>query len=247
MKSMCYVTLLLASLAWGQDIVLKAEFQIPAGIHMEQTMFPIPIDINDDGIKDIPTGSQPLMFVDPVTMITIYTPQNNSGYANGNCYRCPISTRRDGLAEYIFGQTIRDYITNEILVANLIGDRYYVLDYDNDGIDDVVVVSTYPGQTCQVYGIATGNPPIAPPQELDIQQVGADYVISWSSVPSATAYRIEWSSALDGVGYTRIGYTTGTTFTHCNQTSQERGFYRVLSEDNGTGVVRMVGRSGADR
>jgi hypothetical protein len=41
-----------------------------------------------------------------------------------------------------------------------------------------------------------------------------------------------------------IGYTTGTTFTHRNQVGQERGFYRVLSEDNGTGVVRMVGASG---
>ncbi len=60
---------------------------------------------------------------------------------------------------------------------------------------------------------------------------------------SATAYRVLWSSDLDGVSFTRIGYTTGTTFTHRNQADQAQGYYRVMSEDNGTGVVRVVGRT----
>ncbi len=240
MKISCFIPLILVSFAWGQDIVLKAEFQVPAGIHLEQMRFPMPIDINDDGVRDIPTGSQPLMFMDPVTMTTIYTPQNNSGYSYyGNCYNCPVSIRRNGLAEYVFSYTIRDYITNTILV-NIEGDRYYVLDYDNDGLDDIIVVSQN-NTTCWVYGVATGNPAISPPQDLTILQEGQDNMISWSSVTNATAYRIEWSSALDGVGFTRIGTTTGTTFIHKNQAGQERGFYRVLSEDNGTGVVRVLG------
>ena len=125
-----------------------------------------------------------------------------------------------------------------IYTAN--GGRLIVADYDQDDLDDAILMR---GTIAEVYGIATGNPPISPPQELDIQEVGEDYVISWSAVPKATAYRVEWSSAIDGLRFTRIGYTTSTTYTHRNQAGQERGFYRVLSEDNGTGVVRMVGAS----
>ena len=243
-KLVALVTLLAASgLALGQDIVLKATFEVEWCSHVYQTRFPVPLDINDDGILDIPTGSEYLRFIDPITMCEIPRAYQNSGFSNGNCYRCPIAIRRDGLAEYVFSYSIRDYLTDEQLVSNLIGNNFYVFDYDSDNIDDVIVISDS-NQICQVYGIPTGNPPISPPQELDIQQVGEDFVITWDQVPTATAYRIEWSSALDGgVRFTRIGYTTGMTFTHSGQVGLERGFYRVLSEDNGTGVVRTIAQT----
>ena len=118
---------------------------------------------------------------------------------------------------------------------------FMVYDYDSDGLDDLIIRTGT--NTYEVYGIANGNP-VSPPQDLNIQVSGDDYMITWDSVPTATAYRVLWSSLLDGVSFTRIGYTTGTTFTHHNRASEPMGFYRVMSEDNGTGVVRMVGQTG---
>jgi hypothetical protein len=208
-----------------------------------------PTDVNDDGIPEIPVNTHTGMFDTVSQSFYVAGPGNefNSSIASKRVY--VTNMRRIGIAEFVLRHMdpdyfmIKDIATGDVLLQLGI-DEYHadtvIYDYDFDGLDDVCL---YYGTHVFVYGVATGNPPISPPQELDIQQVGQDYVINWSPVSTATAYRIEWSSALDGVGFTRIGYTTGTTFTHRNQAGQERGFYRVLSEDNGTGMVRVVGRS----
>jgi hypothetical protein len=245
-------------LGWAQDIVLKASFPVSDPPSFIYSLFvPSPIDINDDGVPEIPvyTGNGQVL-LDITSFQHIEPPGNGSiGYPATAVYYSAM--RRPGVAEWILTAgcfpnsdiiKIVDIATQQVLVeVNASGSsvpRTFLLDYDQDGRDDVAIVR-YTGESTDVsiYGIATGNPPISPPQELDISQEGNDYVISWDAVPTATAYRIEWSSALDGgVRFTRIGYTTGTTFTHKNQVGQERGFYRVMSEDNGTGMVRMVGQ-----
>ena len=238
----------LAVAAWGQDIVLKSTFATEIPSSMQIADFPdfnSSIDINDDGIKDIPfiCGSVEVFFLNPASF-SVIQPNIGCGISPTGGASIVTKLRREGLAEVVcmingIGY-IRDLFSGDLLTEIEAG-RLLSFDYDLDGIEDLAVFS---GSDVHIYGIATGNPPISPPQELDIQKVGQDYVISWTSVPDATAYRIEWSSALDGgVRFTRIGYTTGTTFTHKNQVGQERGFDRVLSEDNGTGVLRTVGFS----
>jgi len=245
MKSLL-LPLLLASIAWAQDIVLKATFiaQNNAGQIFKQVEA---IDVNNDGVNELPISQ--CSFYNTITG-EIYSPGNYTFlYDNILRYANNSQMRSHGLGEWIIRMQDPDYViikdiaSGDVLVQLGI-DEYnsniVIYDYDLDGFDDVLFFHDH---NVDVYGIATGNPPISPPQELDIQTVGEDYVISWSSVPNATAYRIEWSSALDGgVRFTRIGYTNGTSFTHRNQADQERGFYRVLSEDNGTGVLRMVGQ-----
>ncbi|MDP2362092.1 MAG: hypothetical protein Q8O14_15290 [bacterium] len=253
-KMLTLATLLAGSgLVWAQDIVLKASFisfGTPGGLSCSAKVME-PIDVNNDGCKELPTGNG---YYDAVSLHR-YTIPYEIRYVypqgSGSSYHIVygLQMRNPGSGEYFYRipntQTcqIIDIESGALLASLLVHGGPIVLDYDSDGFDDVIVQVDASNQNFAVYGIATGNPPISPPQELDIQQVGQDYVISWTPVPTATAYRIEWSSALDGgVRFTRIGYTPSTTFTHRNQVDQERGFYRVLSEDNGTGVVMMVGQ-----
>ncbi|MDP1624383.1 MAG: hypothetical protein Q8L64_01300 [bacterium] len=239
MRSTWLATLFLVGLAWGQDIVLKASF--PSAFFPQGQILELPsIDINNDGIVELRT-SYGYFDISNWAMYEFIGDYSRAfvGHIRGlQSFEYLGSSTNPSSFSTVF---VRDLSTQEVLLqlTGALFPLYALFDYDLDGLDDAVV---YINGVVSVYGIATGNPPISPPQELDIQQVGQDYVIDWSSVPNATAYRIEWSSALDGgVRFTRIGYTTGTTFTHRNQAGQERGFYRVLSEDNGTGVLRMVG------
>ena len=242
--------LMLSGIVWGQDIVLKATFQGNCSSYAVSFYTYPKVDINDDGIPEIPAGYnyQPYGFyLDTSTFQRFYPPRFwPFAYPQNNLEPYVAVMRRPGLAEWVVFNNywqIYDMATNDLLASVNVGSCLYVFDYDQDGLDDVISIP-YSGEV-SVYGVVTGNSPIFPPQQLDIQQVGEDYVISWNATPSATAYRIEWSSALDGgVRFTRIGYTIGTTFTHRNQVGQAMGFYRVLSEDNGTGVVRTVGVSG---
>lgn len=249
MRSTWLATLLLVGLAWGQDIVLKASFPVNwttwnAGNQVTSTY---PIDLNDDSIAEIPISmGNYISFLDITTMTVIDPPENCAIWLTPS-WNYPVVMRRQGLAEYIcsanpIGYCITDFYSNQsLLCVQTQMNMFYFVDYDSDGLQDLICITG--GNFCSVYGVATGSPPISPPQGLDIQTVGNDYVITWDAVPTATAYRIEWSSALDGgVRFTRIGYTPRTTFTHKNQADQERGFYRVLSEDNGTGMVRFVGQ-----
>lgn len=245
--------LLLASLSWGQDIVLKASFyspENPTGFGATVKTLE-PLDVNNDGIPEVPGRSG---YYDLVTMHFYRFPGPGFNYPQ-DCYGCQniyaLRMRSFGKAEYCYRYDVNgimrvvDIETTEVLASFTFHEGPIIGDYDRDGFDDIIIGTD--ATHYQVYGIAIGNPPISPPQDLDIQQEGQDYIISWSSVPTATAYRVDWSSAIDGQGFTRIGYTTGTTFIHRNQVGQERGFYRVLSEDNGTGVVRMVGSSKQSR
>lgn len=251
MKAIVALVLVFVCTAVGQDIVLKSTFggSLPLdGYASSRTV--VPMDVNDDGIKEQPVNCTHLL--DATNLHLYCNPLYLCGYCWPNIGEYVTSIRRDGLAEWVMLGGIIDWSyyrifdiqTNELLLqipCEQGNSRLLAMDYDLDGRDDLVVGRA--NGTIEVYGIDTGNPPISPPQELDIQQVGEDFVISWTSVPNTTAYRVEWSSALDGgVRFTRIGYTTGTTFTHRNQVGQERGFYRVLSEDNGMGVIRIVGQ-----
>jgi hypothetical protein len=254
-KLVALATLLTGSgLAWGQDIVLKASFPYSNPESYIWSIFvPTPIDVNDDGVAEIPVYTPHGQELLDITDFQHFAPNGNCGIGYPATAVYYTAMRRSGVAEWIMTAgcysdsdiiKIVDIASQEVLLevdaSGSIVPRSFLMDYDQDGLNDVIFRVNQTER--QVYGIATGNPPIGPPQELDIQQVGEDYVITWSSVPDATAYRVEWSSALDGgVRFTRIGYTSSTTFTHRNQVGQERGFYRVLSEDNGTGVVRMVG------
>jgi hypothetical protein len=236
---------------WAQDIVLKSTFPHPSGYwfpDISTRTYP-EIDVDNDGLKEIFTLSGYLN----TTTLEIYTnvfaaaiyPQETR---NGPALVVAVM-RQQGLGEYtgytpntgwgVPGLRIHDIASSNLLFfcPDCMGN--VVFDYDNDGLDDIL---TGVGNEMRVYGIANGNP-VAPPQDLDIQLSGDDYIITWNSVPSATAYRILWSSSLDGVSFTRIGYTTDTSFTHRSRASEPMGFYRVMSEDNGTGVVRMVGQS----
>lgn len=238
----------------AQDIVLKSTFQGPStntGLALRSLES---VDVNGDGNPEIPmvdnyyssTGSY-YYYLDTIT----FEKYNVGFYEYPNENSCISQARSNGLAEIainergsngLFHFYVRDVSTQTYLIGiyDLQHRGLSVYDYDSDGLDDFVLrrgASNY-----EVYGVSNGNP-VSPPQELDIQVSGDDYTISWSGVPSATAYRILWSSSIDGVSFTRIGYTTGTTFTHRNQADQPMGFYRVMSEDNGTGVVRMVGQT----
>jgi hypothetical protein len=247
MKSNIFFFLTILQLGWAQDIVLKATFPAPNPVDLQsyELTADFTVDINEDGVTEIPVVSNGFIvsFLDRITMTVKRTPQDLGIRPDGAGAELAIM-RNVGRAEVVgaLGDNIYVYdIALGTLLATLPSGRSFVFDYDLDGLDDVLILIN---NTLTVYGIATGNPPISPPQELDIIQVGEDYVITWDSVPTATAYRIEWSSALDGgVRFTRIGYTTSTTFTHRNQADQAQGYYRVMSEDNGTGVVRLVGAS----
>ncbi|MDP2362093.1 MAG: hypothetical protein Q8O14_15295 [bacterium] len=233
---------------WAQEIVLKATFhpQMSLTSMLTAVRQVVPTDVNCDGIDEIPI--LPCGFFDTITTAPYFLPfcNNNHSFAYNNIFVAKM--RNPGIAEYIaIDNTYQplkwkfiDIYSGDLLTEQIVlGDQIMIYDFDNDGLDDVLIPLDM--TTFQVFGVATGNPPISPPQELYIQTVGQDYVISWSAVPTATAYRVEWSSAIDGVSFTRIGYTTETSFTHRNQADQSQGYYRVLSEDNGTGVVRMVG------
>lgn len=236
----------LLHLGWAQDIVLKASYYI--SYPMSNMWFvPYNTDVNMDGFPEVPLFNNALYDI-----ITSSTYSSNRGgfndeFNNNKLYVSKI--RNPGLAEFIYRNydqsrlVLEDVVTGDVLLSldDPQGNRSVLLyDYDMDGLEDLLSYS-FLDNFVSVYGIATGNPPISPPQDLDIQAVGNDYAITWTPVSNATAYRVLWSSELDGVSFTRIGYTTGTTFTHRNQAGLPQGFYRVMSEDNGTGVVRMVG------
>jgi hypothetical protein len=250
-KLVALATLLVGSgLTWGQDIVLKASFpRVDTSSFIGMRTFE-PVDVNDDEIPEIPGQEmdQSLYYLDITNMHKYYLPDHAGlSYPQSAPDPMTLTSRRVGIAEFVvsyvnsFGLGLRviDIASGDVLLNCPECISKAITDYDRDGLDDIITVA---GNEVRIYGIATGNPPISPPQGLDIQTVGNDYIITWNVVPSATAYRVEWSSSIDGVRFTRIGYTTGTTFTHRNQADQERGFYRVLSEDNGTGVVRIVGQ-----
>ncbi|MDP1624382.1 MAG: hypothetical protein Q8L64_01295 [bacterium] len=249
-KLLALATLLVGSgLAWGQDIVLKAEFTSQGNVGQVFQQI-VPIDVDEDGVPEIPYWH--CGYYNSVTSQR-YKPGMNAeenyyfAYDEISRHATVSQMRSSGLGEWILRRHDPDFLVIEDIASGDVilqlgyleyqGDLM-VYDYDLDGLDDLLIFNGY---QVRVYGIPTGNPPISPPQELDIQTLGNDYLISWTPVANATAYRIEWSSAIDGLRFTRIGYATGTTFTHRNQVGQERGFYRVLSEDNGTGLVRMVG------
>jgi len=254
-KLIALASLLASGLAWSQDIVLKACFGGTVSLVGYSTKRDVePIDVNGDGIKEQPVNCTHLL--DPINLHIYQSPGVGGTYCEDYQTMYVSSLRGSGTAEWVLlggnpdwnYYRIYDIQTNDLLLqipCEQANSRALLFDYDLDGTDDLIVGRA--NGTMEVYGVANGNPPISPPQELDIQQVGQDYVVTWDTVPSATAYRVEWSSAIDGLRFTRIGYTTGTTFIHRNQVGQERGFYRVLSEDNGTGVVRMVGQTSLGR
>ena len=242
-----FAVVALLHLGWAQDIVLKGSFNVSAQIPSPVNRLNLPLDVNDDGILEIPTLYG---YLDKTSWHEFVVRNDNGGIVSVYYYPqqeyCAIVTviRHNGIAEYVINQygliVAYDIASGDIVFSNSTGNRLFALDYDLDGLDDICIQNTNTNEV-SVYGIATGSPPISPPQDLDIQAVGSDYVITWTPVSNATAYRVLWSSDLDGVSFTRIGYTTGTTFTHRNQAGLPQGFYRVMSEDNGTGVVRMVG------
>lgn len=252
------VLLLLVQVGWAQDIVLKANYSVPGSdLEYKQQLYRFdPIDINEDGIPEFPVATNNTLWrlLDPITMML------HPSQLPGNCdfdflvgWTFGFSVmRHSGLAEVITSGTcapsdmlhIVDAYSGDILFTAP-WSTYFVFDYDQDGLDDLSIVRTSgPNSEVSVFGVDSGSP-VSPPQDLDIQASGDDYIVSWVTVPTATAYRVLWSSSIDGVSYTRIGYTTETNFTHRNRASEPMGFYRVMSEDNGTGVVRMVGRSGS--
>lgn len=258
MKAATILALIVAtSSGWAQIIVLKSTFPKPPQ-YSAYSLFGMEvypeIDVNDDGTPDVPVRGNGCYYLDLTTM------QVSGDRADMNwSFAYPqeeqqthiAKMRRNGIAEFIefrlYGPQVGVYFydvwTGDPLLACPECAGGIITDYDNDGLDDVIVSN---GPNLQVYGIANGNP-VNPPQDLNIHISGDDYVITWNSVSGATAYRVLWSSSIDGVYFTRIGYTTGTTFTHRNQADQPKGFYRVMSEDNGTGVVRMIGQTaGAD-
>lgn len=245
------VLALLAQIGWAQDIVLKSTFQGDCSSYARSYAFYPKIDLNDDGISEIPAGSpvQPYSFYLNTSTFQKFYPPINATFTYPQSDNGPwvAMMRRPGLAEWVILNNhistwaIHDMETNDLLCPVAWGSCLYVFDYDQDGLDDVISIP-YSGEV-SVYGIATGNPPISPPQDLNIQKSGENYIITWNSVPSATAYRVLWSSSIDGTSFTRIGYTTATNFVHHNRAAEPMGFYRVMSEDNGTGVVRMVGQT----
>jgi hypothetical protein len=257
--------LLVASVCPSQNIILKSTFSTPYDNSGVQIQAPrnLEIDINNDGFKEVlmidnnaPGNPNPRgkYFLDPITFQTYGIPNVLYTFPNSEYYSNMYITqmRYEGAAEIVSisnGQiTVLDAETQSYLLTLTSRCFLMVLDYDQDGLDDIVsaVICTensgWFNGDYEVYGISTGSY-IEPPQDLDIQVSGDDYIVTWASVATASAYRILWSSSIDGVSYTRIGYTTGTTFRHRNQAGQSRGFYRVMSEDNGTGVVRIVGQT----
>jgi hypothetical protein len=97
--------------------------------------------------------------------------------------------RHHGLGEYtgyspntgwfVPGLRIFDIASSDLLLfcPDCVGN--VVFDYDNDGLDDILTVV---GNDVRIYGVANGNP-VSPPQDLDIQMSGDDYVITWNRVP----------------------------------------------------------------
>lgn len=247
----CIAMLLVTVTGWTQDIVLKSTFQGDCSSYARSYAFYPKIDFNEDGITEIPAGSpwQPYSFYLNTSTFQRFYPPTNATFTYPQSDNGPwvAMMRRPGLAEWVIlnnhigSWAIHDMASNDLLCSVAWGSCLYVFDYDQDGLDDVITIP-YSGEV-SVYGIATGNPPISPPQDLNIQKSGDDYVITWNSVPTATAYRVLWSSSIDGTSFTRIGYTTDTSFTHRSRASEPMGFYRVMSADNGTEVVRLIGQT----
>lgn len=252
MKANCCVALLfVAGSGWAQEIVLKSTFPFPYSDwnpNVTARVYP-EIDVDNDGLNEIFCAAGYLN----TTTLELYDnsfalPMYPQFTGNGPVLVVSVM-RHVGLGEYtgytpnsgwgVPGLRVHDIASSDLLLfcPDCVGN--VVFDYDNDGLDDILTVV---GNEVRIYGIANGNP-ISPPQDLDIQTSGDDCVITWNSVPSATAYRILWSSSIDGTWFTRIGYTSETSFTHRSRASEPMGFYRVMSEDNGTGVVRMVGQN----
>ena len=265
MKKMTICRLILfmgCGTAFGQGIVMKASFPLGNVPYAPTSGVSIrtygDIDVNDDGIKETPVQSVSGDFYLDVTTFHMYTPFSDNNAPGSYTYPQqndhdnypPVyitMLRREGIAEWVYRSRITDSIVirdvqTEETILELGPGSLIISDYDQDSLEDVILISEGINPVVRIYGVTNGNP-VSPPQDLDIQIFGTDYIISWDQVPSATAYRVLWSSSIDGVSFTRIGYTTNTTFTHRNQADQPKGFYRVMSEDNGTGVVRMVGSS----
>ncbi|MCB1047641.1 MAG: hypothetical protein KDC10_10610 [Calditrichaeota bacterium] len=250
---------LLVQVGLAQNIVFKTSFYSSNASSGVRIRLQDDIDVDCDGVAELfmsgsasgsPTGAG-LFFLNPITHQS-YNVEDNQGWYDiypqkrGTNSFYVTMMRMNGLAEWVrvngTSIIVKDIASNTYLMPSLYSDLVYIDDYDSDGLDDLILRNLDSGEF-EVYGIANGNP-VSPPQNLDIQVSGDDYMISWDSLPTATAYRVLWSSSIDGVSFTRIGYTTGTTFTHHNRASEPMGFYRVMSEDNGTGVVRMVGQTG---
>lgn len=252
MKATLVVLILLVQVGLAQDIVLKSTYPVQSYNGTFVSVLPLrSIDVDNDGIAEIlyrGTSGSDCAYLNTVTG-AMYGPPCMLSYPATHSFATQM--RANGVAEWVNFSScssgseiiIRDIATYDVLfVIPTLGapsSKLFIYDYDTDGLEDVIVM--YWGNA-YVFGVANGNP-VSPPQDLNIQVSGDDYLISWNSVQSATAYRVLWSSSIDGTSFTRIGYTTATTFTHRHQADQPRGFYRVMSEDNGTGVVRMVGQT----
>jgi len=181
MKSMWFVTLLLAGFSWGQDIVLKATFNGP-----EEPLGPMihtldSVDLNNDGINEIPVYPITGYGLLDVTTYNIYRPYpevigNIASYpqshASGTAYISKL--RSSTLHEWVRASLdvtaiyeIVDVISGDVLIQVQTCCYYQdgwpeviVTDYDLDGLDDVIFRTGVTER--QVYGIANGNPPISP-------------------------------------------------------------------------------------
>jgi hypothetical protein len=254
--------LLLVQMGVAQDIVLKTSFISSSENSGVAVRLPGNVDVDGDGIAEVlmrddhvtDVGYYLLNTVTYDTYLTGSFENSAPGMWQGQMYpqseNAPsvylTQARSTGTAEWVYinpqlnSIRVYDILTGELILYRQAGSVFSVFDYDGDGLDDYILQDHH--NEYEVYGIANGNP-VAPPQDLAIHSSGDDLVISWAGVPTATAYRVLWSSSMDGTSFTRIGYTTETTFTHRSRASEPMGFYRVMSEDNGTGIVRMVGQT----
>jgi hypothetical protein len=221
MKKMTICKLILfmgCGTAFGQGIVLKATFPLGNIPYAPTSGVSIrtydDIDVNDDGIKETPVQNVSGDFYLDITTFHKYTPFSDNNAPGSYTYPQqndhdnypPVyitKLRREGIAEWVY----RSRITNSIVIQDVqteetildLGPGSLIIsDYDQDSLEDVILISEGINPIAQIYGVTNGNP-VSPPQDLDIQVSGNDYVINWESVPTATAYRVLWSSASMGL------------------------------------------------
>lgn len=124
--------------------------------------------------------------------------------------------------------------------------RFFLADYDGDGIMDITVfVPELNGSgdlmsvRIEIWGAGTVQS--SPPSDLVIASQNNDLILNWQPVDSCSMYRVYWSFGLNG-NYASVGTSCTTNFTHAGAAIAPLAFYRVVAITS-TSEEQVVGQA----
>lgn len=123
-----------------------------------------------------------------------------------------------------------------ILSSDLTSDHFFIVDFELDGLPDIVLERTVAPRTYEIWGAGTTTS--SPPSDLTIHATGDDLLLNWRGVDSCSLYQIEWGLTLNGE-YASVGTSCTPRFTHPGASILPRAYYRVKAVSSTWGEVEI--------